>query len=345
VMIAGLIAAALGLVLIAVGIGAMVIGRNPSATDAAPAALATPAGNASSSASTVASASQPATASGSAVGSATVSSTVTSSGASIEAYRGLGSWIDIYDDTAWKYPEAAIDDMASHGVKTLYIETANYNSPVPIRNPAAISRFITAAHAHNMFIVAWYLPNMKAKSVDYERVKRAIEFTTPDGQKFDSFALDIEATAVKSDTARNRGLKTLSERIRALVGPTYPLGGIIPSPVGLAKSKGYWNNFPYQSVATYYDVMMPMSYYTYHGKSAGAAYADTMGNVRIIRAQPGCATIPIHLIGGIAENSSAAQVAAFARAAQETQCFGASLYGWPGTNGAKWRAMAPVKTD
>jgi hypothetical protein len=211
-----------------------------------------------------------------------------------------------------------------------------------MRNPAALSKFITESHAHNMRIVAWYLPNMKSNSVDFARIRKAIEFTTPDGQKFDSFALDIESTAIASDNARNRGLKSLSQRIRTLVGPKYPLGGIIPSPVGISQKKGYWNDFPYESVASLYDVILPMSYYTYHGNNAKAAYADTMDNIRILRAQPGCSTIPIHMIGGIAEESSVGQVQAFSSAIKETQVFGASLYGWPGTNAVKWKAMSAV---
>ena len=32
-------------------------------------------------------------------------------GRSIEAYRGLGSWVDIYDERAWKNPAAAVADI------------------------------------------------------------------------------------------------------------------------------------------------------------------------------------------------------------------------------------------
>jgi hypothetical protein len=138
-------------------------------------------------------------------------------------------------------------------------------------------------------------------------------------------------------------LSSLSSKIRALAGPAYPLGAIIPSPTGIAKGAGYWNTFPYQMVAQHYDVFVPMSYYTYHGKGASAAYADTASNVKILRSQPGCSTTPIHLIGGLAENSSAAELQAFVRAASETKCVGASLYEWGGTTSVQWQQLRAVQ--
>ena len=70
---------------------------------------------------------------------------------------------------------------------------------------------------------------------------------------------------MKSVSARNAALEKLSSQIRSLVGADYPLGAIIPSPVGLSHKGSYWGNFPYQMLAEKYDVFVPMSYYTYHG--------------------------------------------------------------------------------
>jgi hypothetical protein len=112
--------------------------------------------------------------------------------------------------------------------------------------------------------------------------------------------------------------------------------------VGLSRKGSYWSRFPYSELAGIYDVFLPMGYYTYHGKGAKLAYADTVGNVRIIRSQPGCSATPIHLIGGESEKSSAAEVKAFVRGTQETGCIGASLYGWAGTKTAAWHELAAV---
>jgi len=260
------------------------------------------------------------------------------------AYQGLGSWVDIYDTRAWADPTAAVKDMAAHGVRTVFVETGNSKSKTAIFKPQAQAEFVQAAHARGMRVVAWYLPDMKDVARDYGRVAQATDFKTPDGQHFDSFALDIESTAVTPESARNKALEALSKKIRAHVGAAYPLGAIIPSPVGIAKQANYWNAFPYASVAKTYDVFVPMGYYTYHGRGAAAATADTLANVRILRAQPGCAKVPIHLIGGIAEKSTTAQVQAFADAAAKAGCIGGSLYGWAGTSAADWKALRVLTT-
>jgi hypothetical protein len=263
--------------------------------------------------------------------------------ASIEVYRGLGTWVDIWDDSAWRDPERAVDDMSKHGVKTLYIETANYVSKGAFVHPEKLKQFITEAHKHGIYVVAWYLPNMKSRSVDYERITAAIDFTTDSGERFDGFALDIESTSIKSDAVRNRSLVALSKKIRDYVGPDYALGAIIPSPVGLSREHSMWPGFPYETCAEYYDVILPMGYYTYHGKGADAARADTLGNLHILRGKPGCADIPVHLIGGEAEHSSNAETEAFVRASLEGKVIGGSLYGWPGTSSREWKSLSAFR--
>ena len=270
------------------------------------------------------------------------SATPAQAGRKLDAYTGLGAWVDLWDASAWRVPAGAVRDMASHGVRTLYIETATAKTPSGIPNPPALSEFVTQAHARHMYVVAWYLPSLKGDSVDFERVMQAVDFRTVDGQKFDSVALDIESTAVKSFDVRNRNLAALSRQVRRRVGGSYPLGGIIPSPVGLRKKTGFWDVFPYSTIAESYDVVLPMGYYTYHGHTSAQARADVAANMRILRAQRGCSRIPVHLIGGIAGLSSAAQVGAFARAARDSGCIGASIYDWAGTNDAKWRELARV---
>ena len=260
----------------------------------------------------------------------------------VGAYYGLGSWVDIYDDRAWNDPAAAVADMAGHGVRTLYLETGNSRSAGELFKSAQLRQFIAEAHAHDMKIVAWYLPDMTDPAKDFARVNAAIQLRTPDGQKFDSFALDIESGAVKTQQARNRTLMTLSRQIRDAAGPSYPLGAITPSPVGLSRKGSYWSRFPYSELAGIYDVFLPMGYYTYHGKGAKLAYSDTVGNARIIRAQPGCSAIPIHMIGGEAEKTTTAEVAAFVRGARDVGCVGASLYGWAGTKADSWQALQGV---
>src|SRR5438067_1805496 len=114
----------------------------------------------------------------------------------IDVYRGLGSWVDIYDKDQYYDPPATIDALAARGVRTLYIETANYRAKKDIVFPIEVDRFIDAAHAAGMRIVAWYLPSFDNVQRDLRRSLAAIQRTTANGGRFDSFGLDIEATVV-----------------------------------------------------------------------------------------------------------------------------------------------------
>ena len=265
--------------------------------------------------------------------------------ASIAAYRGLGTWVDMYDASAWNDPAAAVKDMASHGVRTLYLETANYHNPqsASLFKPAALAVFIQQCHARQIKIVAWYLPGFKDLDKDYERSMAAIDYRTPDGQKFDSFALDIEDSTVKPASTRSARLKTLSAKIRAAVGKSYPLGGITPSPAGMKINSSYWPDFPYKDVAAVYDVIVAMGYYTYHGDGYNHAYNETLENVRIVREETGRPTIPIHIIAGLGDKSSGSETTAFVRALRETGCLGGSMYDWATTDDADWRPLAGVR--
>ncbi|HEY5388645.1 MAG TPA: hypothetical protein VIL79_12175 [Thermoleophilia bacterium] len=265
------------------------------------------------------------------------------SAAPLVAYRGLGTWVDIYDAQAWNDPAAAVKDMASHDVRTLYLETSNYHWAVAINKPAAMAAFIQQCHARHMRVVAWYVPGFQDLAKDNARSMAAIHYRTPDGQQFDSFALDIEASLVETPSTRSARVKTLSAKIRTAVGTSYPLGGIIPSPAGMKINSSYWPGFPYKAVAGVYDVIVPMGYYTYHGDGYSQAYSETLENVRIVREQTGRPTIPIHVIAGLGGQSSGTETTAYVRALRETGCLGGSMYDWSTTGAADWRALANVR--
>jgi len=262
---------------------------------------------------------------------------------SVDAYRGLGSWVDIYDPRAFARPAAAIRNMAAHGVRTLYVETSNSDQSLPIMHPAQLRILIREAHAHKMRIVAWYLPRFTSVSHDAARIEKAIHFHTADGQRFDSFALDIESTDVGNVAARNRAVQQLSAKVRRMAGPSYPLGAIIPSPLDI--KHGFWGNpFPYRALARTYDAFLPMSYYTFRVHGAGPTRARTIADVRLIRAQPGCSRVPIHMIGGLANKSNPAEVRALASGVRASRSIGGSLYTWSGTSPAEWRQLRSLSS-
>jgi hypothetical protein len=256
------------------------------------------------------------------------------------AYQGLGTWVDIWDGTVLAKPETAVERMRDLGVTTLYLETSNYSQRLDLVRPAALGRFVDAAHANGLSVVAWYLPSFRNLALDLRRSLAAVRFRSPNGDAFDSFALDIEASAVKPAARRTARLLALSARLRAAVGPQYPLGAIIPSPRGMDLRPSYWPDFPYVQLSRRYDVFMPMGYFTYRYKSAAAARAYTAANVALIRERAGDEGIAVHAVGGLAARATIAQVHAFVSAAAEQGALGASLYDFASTRADEWRALS-----
>jgi len=256
------------------------------------------------------------------------------------AYQGLGTWVDIWDGAQWAKPEAAVARMRDLGVTTLYLETSNYSQAVDLLRPAALGRFVDAAHANGLRIVAWYLPSFANVARDLRRALAAVRFRSPKGEAFDSFALDIEAKVVPSAAKRSVRLIGLSRALRKAVGPDYPLGAIIPAPLGMDLNPKYWPGFPYEGLAKTYDVFMPMGYFTYRTKTGPATRAYTQANVELLRARVGDEGLAVHLVGGLAGSATIAQVRAFATAAADEGALGASLYDYATTSAAQWRALS-----
>ena len=257
----------------------------------------------------------------------------------ISAYSGLGTWVDMFNRRPWSNPEGAVSKMVSKGVRTIYVETSNYSQPFSIFKPEEMGRLIEAAHASGMKVVAWYLPSFKNLSQDLERSTAAIEFTTPLGERFDSFALDIESTQVDNITTRNRRVVRLTKRIRTFTGPEYPLSAIIPDPAGQL----YWRYFPYETLNEYYDVFLPMGYYTYRTNGYDGVLEYTKRNIQIIREETGDPTVPVHAIGGIAGRATRREVTAFVRGTVEEGAMGGSLYDYPIMESWEWIKLQPLQ--
>jgi hypothetical protein len=254
----------------------------------------------------------------------------------LDAYRGLGTWVSIYSRSTLADPIGAAAAMKAHGVRTLYLETSNWRQHVDIVRPRTMGALIEAAHAAGIKVVAWYLPSYKPVRTDLRRSLTAIGFTTPADQRFDGFALDIESTEVGSIPLRNRLQGQLARALRRGVGPDYPLGAIVPEAGAL-----FWPGFPYGQTAHYFDVFLPMVYFTFrvHGASAVRAYVQR--NIAAIR-QATRQREPIHPIGGVADKASTAEVAAFVGAARGAGTTGASLYDFAGTSMPAWAQLARV---
>ncbi len=253
-------------------------------------------------------------------------------------FAGLGTWVDIYS-SEWADPEAAVAAMARHGVRTLYLETGNYSHSAPVFRPEEAGRFIDAAHAAGLKVVAWYLPSFLNVRTDAHKAVAAIRFRSATGERFDGFALDIEATKVRSLALRDRRLLFLSARLHHAVHRRYALGAITPSPVGM--SPYFWPNIPYRSLTHYYKAFLPMAYFTMRDIHSRVGARDfLMSTVSDIRAASGDPAFPIHLIGGLSGSMGAKATNGFLDAVALAKPFGFSLYAFDQTTPAAWRALA-----
>jgi LysM repeat protein len=269
----------------------------------------------------------------------------------ISAYRQLGTWVDVYDyapafgagaDTPQLTP-AAVDAMAAAGIRTLYLQ-ASINSQKAsgiLEAPNLLGAFLTRAHARGMQVVAWYLPTFTDINADLQRLRAMRDFRSGE-QGFDGVAVDIEWTAGVTDTARrNAALVELSRRFRAETGMA--IGAIVLPPVLLeVVNRDYWPAFPWQALAPYYDVWLPMSYWTDRTTASGYndAYRYTAENIARIRTNLGLPNAAVHVIGGVGGSSTSEQYRRFVTAAREGAAAGISLYDFRIAGAAVWPILA-----
>jgi hypothetical protein len=260
-----------------------------------------------------------------------------------EVYRGAGAWIDMYDEVDLADPWPALVEMRSHGVRTLYLETASWRVPkqLDMKDAEAVALILDEGHALGLKVVAWYLPGLDDPRTDLRRARAVLGFRTPQGgQSFDGFAIDIESQRVGPVPARNAALLAYSRTLRRLAGPDYALGAIVPDLRSTTVSPGLWPGFPYRAAARYYDVFLPMAYSSYRGHGAAFVYGYSRSNVSTVRALTGR---PVHLIGGLTDGLGPGEPAAAVRGARDGGAVGVSFYDFAVGQDDAWRALATFR--
>jgi uncharacterized lipoprotein YddW (UPF0748 family) len=266
----------------------------------------------------------------------------------VDAYRGLGTWVDVYHyvpafQNAGKKPTvtpASVDVMKRHGVRTLYLQAAQEDrrSPGATVTPRLLGQFLRRAHDAGLRVVAWYLPHFADVNADVRHVRGLLDFEA-NGERFDGVALDLEFRGdVPDPDQRSAALVQLSRRVRDAAGAR-PVGAIVLEPVLLEVVNGnFWPSFPWRDITGFYDVWLPMSYWT--NRSSASGYQDgfryTDENIRRLRNDLGNANVPVHAIGGVAGTARAQDVDGFVRAAKQAGAIGWSLYSFDGTARTLW---------
>jgi hypothetical protein len=258
-------------------------------------------------------------------------------------HEGLGAWVDVYDWTVelgGEEPAVGVEDieaMADSGVQTVYLQTSHSRSDLDVMDPERLDELIDAAHAHGMHVVAWYLPTLADVEADLRRLEAAAAL------RVDGLAVDLESTTVEDVIERNRRLVDLSTRLRAAVPAGRPVAAITLSAVHLeVVNPAYWPDYPWAELATTYDVMMPMAYWSIRQGELREGGRYVGENIDRIRATTGDPDIPIHVIGGIADGVTNTDLGAMVAAIEDRGAIGGSLYDWNTSRPAHWATLAPL---
>jgi hypothetical protein len=255
---------------------------------------------------------------------------------SLSAYAGTGTWISIYDTAAWRDPERVVERLRARHIHTLYLQTSNDRQRSAIRRPAGVGRFLDAAHAAGIRVVGWYLPSFTANRRDLSRIVAGANFRSANGQHFDSFALDVESTRIRSIPLRTRRAVQLVAAVRRALPRPYVLGAITIDPVGAR----YWSRYPFRRLARHVDVFLPMTYFTARTSGPHNVAAYSRANVRRVRTLAGNPSFPVHPIGGDARHATLAELRAFLKAAASTNALGVSIWEYGGTSPTQWTLLA-----
>lgn len=257
--------------------------------------------------------------------------------AGVGMYAGLGTWIDAYDWSRTFGKDGPlvgvsdIDRMAAVGVETLYVQTSRWNAPVDILEPERLEPLIQRARERGMAVVAWYLPTFVDPAQDLRRLLAAASLDV------DAVAVDIESRDVADTAERNRRLVQLSRDVRAAL-PGTALGAIAFPPVVMEViNTSFWPGFPWAELAPLYDVWVPMAYQSFRTAASGYrdGYRYTAENIDRLRARVGPGAV-VHVVGGIADATTPADVDGMVAAASERGAIGGSLYDWRTTAAPLW---------
>lgn len=231
---------------------------------------------------------------------------------------GKGIWINI-----WNYPanpEMYCEQLRSKGIDTIYLQISRSNTPA-IKDPVNLNRIIKSAHERNIKVIGWTYSFLKNPISDAQKFIQAVNYKTPDGDKLDGLAADIE------EITNARAIETFAKAVRKSVGPKFPLIAITFSPV-LKRAEP--RHYAWKTIANNFDIIAPMTYW--HGfvklRSEKGAYDYTSQTISKIKEYTQKKDIQIHLIGD-GQKTSKEEIVGFLRAANDHNInAGVSIYPW-----------------
>jgi hypothetical protein len=260
--------------------------------------------------------------------------------------------VDTYDYQALT-PQSAVAQMQAHGVRTLYLGTARFNTNADFAYPNDVDAWLQAAHSGDIRVVGWYVPEYSNVATDVNRTLAIARYRGISGQRFDGLGIDIEYPAQVADpVAWNAAVGSQLAQVRAAT--TMPIGAIVLPPLLMSAwpdktwpDKNRWVTFPWAVIGKKADALLLMNYWTSYTPAhlcptnpqyCVAAY--TSANVQRGRDLTG---LPIHAIGGVGGNTAPGDTALFAQTAHGAGAVGGSFYDLRTTSAQEWTALQTLR--
>ncbi len=260
----------------------------------------------------------------------------------IEPYRGVGAWVDVFDWTLTHSngnPAVGLDDidaMPGAGVRTLFIQTARPTSPADVVEPDRLRRIIARAHGVGLRVVTWYLPTFVDLEVDLRRLTAAAALPV------DGLTVNVESEEVPDPDERSRRLVELSRRLKTRLGGAF-LGTVILNPLALEDlAPQRWPDFPWAAIDPFYEVWQPMLYVSYRPAGTELRDARRYTSLSIARLRGHVGDDAIHPVTGIGNLLSQEDFDGYARAAIEARSVGGGVYDWATTPRPMWARLSGI---
>ncbi len=267
---------------------------------------------------------------------------------SIDAFRGVGAWVDVFDyvpafvNGSGPPPvnEDTVDDLAALGTDTIYLQAAidDPRATGLVVDRELVGALLRRAHANDVRVVAWYYPQLVEPQRDRRRLEALLHFRA-DGERFDAIALDIESRQVVDVDERNARVVELAGQVRRAANGR-AVGAIVYPAVQLEViNPALWPDFPYDELANQVDVWLPMAYWTYREEPYRNAFRYTEESVRRLRANLGDDDAAVHPVGGLGELSTPEDYVRLVRAARRVEALGWSVYDAATTATTAWSVL------
>lgn len=264
----------------------------------------------------------------------------------LDPYRGLGAWIDVFDwsvsyagaDGVPSFGVEVVDRLGDVGVQTIFLQTGRPDHHEDVVEPYRLFGFIERAHERGMAVVGWFLPTLVDVEADLRRL-----LANATRLDLDGLAVDIESRVEPDVVVRNQRLAWLSTQLRAAAEPGTVLGAIVVPPTTMEDvNPQFWPGFDWAMLGRNYDVFLPMNYWTGRlpdspWRNAGWSSAENVARLRINTGRP---DLPVHMIGGIANGVTPAEVTDMVAAIGATGAIGGSLYDVATT--VDWQLWPPL---